>query len=45
MSAPKQDRHIEKTGPKEIGWLILLWLLSVAAAGLLAAVVRFVLGA
>ena len=45
MCARKQDRHVEKTGPREVGWLILLWLLGVGAAGLLAALVRFVLGA
>ena len=39
-----QDRHIQKTGPKEIGWFIVLWILGVAGAGALAWAIRLILG-
>lgn len=41
----KEHDHIDKTGPKEIGWFIVLWMLGVAGVGALAVVIRLVLGA
>ena len=44
MCPSKEHQHIEKTGPKEIAWFIVLWILGVAAVGILAGVIRLVLG-
>jgi len=40
-----RNNHIDKTGPKEIVWFIVLWILGVACVGVLAVVIRLVLGA
>ena len=37
-------RQIDKTGPKEIVWFVVLWILGVAGVGVLALVIRLVLG-
>ena len=44
-SSRKTDDHLDKTGPKEIGWFIALWVLGVAGLGVVAGVIRLVLGA
>ena len=41
----KELDHIDKTGPKEIVWFIVLWILGVAGVGVLAVAIRLVLGA
>lgn len=41
----EMDDPIDKTGPKEIGWFIVLWVLGVASLGVVAGVIRLVLGA
>ncbi|MDE0661965.1 MAG: hypothetical protein OXI79_20230 [Gammaproteobacteria bacterium] len=41
----KEHHHIDRTGPKEIVWFIALWVLGVAGVGVLAVVIRLVLGA
>ena len=40
-----RNNHIDRTGPKEIGWFIVLWVLGVAGVGVLAVVIRLVFGA
>ena len=39
-----KNNPIDKTGPKEIVWFIALWILGVAGVGVLAVVIRLVLG-
>lgn len=39
------DDPVDKTGPREIGWFIVLWVLGVAGLGVAAGVIRLVLGA
>ena len=43
--ASKEHDHIDKTGPKEIAWFVALWILGVAGLGVLAGLIRLVLGA
>ena len=40
----KKHEHIDKTGPKEIAWFVVLWVLGVGGVGVLAVLIRLVLG-
>jgi len=36
--------HIERTGPKELGWFVLLWGLGVASVTAIGGVIKLFLG-
>lgn len=39
----ERDRHIEKTGWKEIGWFVGLWAIGVGAVLILGAAIKFII--
>lgn len=41
----ERDRHIEKTGWKEVGWFVALWALGVGAILITGTVIKLVIGA